>query len=172
MRFWDASALVPLLVRQVGTDSVNALRSSDSAILVWWGTVVECSSAIAKLERMGSLDGAAAATARADLERLAMSWVEVEPSETIRGAASALLVKHELTSADAFQLAAALRAPAGDQLLEFVCLDQRLRRGAVKEGFTVLPALATDRGLREPAAASYKVVKQARRPERALRGSK
>ena len=59
MRFWDASALVPLLVQQSATDSVQVIRASDRP-------------------------------------------------------------------------------------LEFVCLDQRLRQGAEREGFALLPAPATE----------------------------
>lgn len=141
MRFWDASALVPLLVVQPATQSLSALRSSDPEIVVWWSTAVECASAVAKLRRMGLLNDSGAAGALSALTRLAESWIEVEPSETIRTAARELLAKHELTSGDAFQLAAALQGPtAEDRLLEFVCIDRRLRRGAAGEGFSLLPA--------------------------------
>lgn len=171
MRFWDASALVPLVVQQSATGAVNALRASDPAAVVWWGTVVECVSAIARLERMGELGAPGAKSAHAALERLAQSWIEVEPSETIRSTARDLLSRHELTAADAFQLAAALHAPPGDELLEFVCLDQRLRRGALKQGFTVLPALAAEAVVREPAAL-YHLAKYPRSGRRATRGGR
>jgi predicted nucleic acid-binding protein len=139
VRFWDASALVPLLVLQPATQSLSSLRSSDPEIVVWWGTAVECASAVARLKRISLL--ADAARALSTLKQLEQSWIEVEPSETIRTVARELLAKHELTSGDAFQLAAALQGPtAGDRLLEFVCIDRRLRRGAAGEGFTLLPA--------------------------------
>jgi hypothetical protein len=64
----------------------------------------------------------------------------VLPSELVRQRAERLLSIHPLRAADAFQLAAALiwveEAPQG---LKVVCLDQNLREGAFKEGFTVLP---------------------------------
>ena len=146
MRFWDASALVPLLVQQSATDSVRAIRAGDPAFVVWWGTVVECDSAIARLKRMGLLDEVGARRARASLDGLAETWIQVEPSDTIRASARTLLDKHELTSGDAFQLAAALHClPSGDQPHEFVCLDQRLRQGAEREGFALLPAPATEK---------------------------
>jgi hypothetical protein len=141
MRFWDASALVPLLVQQSATDSVQAIRAGDPAFVVWWGTIVECESAIDRLKRMGVLDEAGARRARTRLEGLAETWIQVEPSDTIRSSARSLLARHELTSGDAFQLAAALHGlPSGDRPLEFVCLDQRLRLGAEREGFALLPA--------------------------------
>jgi uncharacterized protein len=51
MKFWDASAIVPLLVGQPATTLLQALASHDPVVLVWWGTEVECASAIARLER-------------------------------------------------------------------------------------------------------------------------
>ena len=141
MRFWDASALVSLLVQQSATDSVQAIRAGDPAFVVWWGTVVECDSAIARLKRMGALDEAGARRVRASLDGLAETWIQVEPSDAIRSSARSLLARHELTSGDAFQLAAALHGlPSGDRPLEFVCLDRRLRQGAEHEGFDLLPA--------------------------------
>ncbi len=145
MRFWDTSALVPLLVQQSATHSVATIRASDPAFVVWWGTVVECDSAIARLKRMGVLDEAGAKRARASLDGLAETWIQVEPGDTIRSSARSLLAKHELTSGDAFQLAAALYGLSpGDRVREFVCLDQRLRQGAGREGFALLPAPATE----------------------------
>lgn len=171
MRFWDASALVQVLVRQAASADVDALRSSDPSLVVWWATLVECSSALARLKRMNMLGAAAFADAHSDLARLAQAWIEVEPTEAIRQEARALVDKHELTSGDAFQLAAALHAPPGDRLLEFVCLDQRLRRGALKQGFTVLPGLAGDTVVREPAAL-YRSAKYPRASRRLTRENK
>jgi predicted nucleic acid-binding protein len=79
-------------------------------------------------------------TKEAVLNALAKGWSEVLPSELFRQRAERLLSIHPLRAADAFQLAAALiwaeEAPQG---LKVVCLDQNLREGAFKEGFTVLP---------------------------------
>ena len=51
MKFWDASAIVPLLVAESTTQSLQALARRDSDLLVWWGSQVECASALARLER-------------------------------------------------------------------------------------------------------------------------
>ena len=63
MTFWDSSAVVPLLVTETSTRAMQALASRDDAMLVWWGTRIECASALARLERDGSLDEDSAATA-------------------------------------------------------------------------------------------------------------
>jgi hypothetical protein len=74
------------------------------------------------------------------LSALAAIWSEVQPVEAVRLRAERLLSIHPLRAADALQLASALiwaqETPGG---LGFVCLDQNLREGALKEGFAVLP---------------------------------
>ena len=42
MKFWDASAIVPLLIAEPTTRRVQALASRDPDMLVWWGSEVEC----------------------------------------------------------------------------------------------------------------------------------
>ncbi len=51
MRFWDTSALVPLLLDQEATAEVGELLSQDPEVAAWWGTPVECMSAAARLRR-------------------------------------------------------------------------------------------------------------------------
>ena len=48
MRFWDSSAIVPLLVREENSDSLLDLREADRDMIVWWGTETECLSALAR----------------------------------------------------------------------------------------------------------------------------
>ena len=71
MRFWDASAIVPLLVAEASTRRLQALAAKDSAMLVWWGSEVECVSALARLERDGALGPPAVALALDRLSALA-----------------------------------------------------------------------------------------------------
>jgi uncharacterized protein len=73
--------------------------------------------------------------------RLVKTGEEVAPTETLRKKAERLLAVHTISAADAMQLAAAMvwarDDPAGHG---FVCLDDRLRDAAGREGFQVLPA--------------------------------
>lgn len=138
MRFWDASAVVPLLVTEPGSHAVARWAKEDPAIVAWWGTEVECASAIARLERDGLLDESAVEAALAGLAQLSRGWIEIEPSDVVRETARRLLRVHVLRAGDALQLAAAHvaadRRPAG---LELVTLDDRLASAARKEGFVV-----------------------------------
>jgi len=138
MRFWDASALVPLLVDEATTTSIQALMSQDAAILVWWGTQVECASAVARLERDGQLDAEAVDLAFSRLRLLSAAWNEIDSSDGVREAAVRFLRVHPLRAADALQLAAAFVGAEGrPTTLDVVTLDDRLGAAARREGFIV-----------------------------------
>jgi hypothetical protein len=145
MRFWDASAIVPLLMTETATKTVQALAERDSAMLVWSATEVECASAIARLERDGALDDLAATQAFDRLKQLAHAWHEVDPSDPIREAAVRFLRVHPLRAADALQLAAAfIAAERRPSSLEVVTLDDRLAAAARKEGFVLIEMATTE----------------------------
>ena len=139
MMFWDASAIVPLLVTESTTADLQAIAAKDAAMLVWWATEVECASAVARLERDGALETGAARQAFERLKQLAGSWHEVDASDTVREAAIRFLRVHALRAADALQLAAAfVAAERRPSSLEIVTLDDRLSAAAHKEGFVVV----------------------------------
>src|SRR5712664_1862039 len=108
-------------------------------MLVWWGSEVECLSALARLERADVLDAKGIALASDRLKQLANGWHEIEPNEIVRENAMRFLRVHPLRAADALQLAAAFmaaeRRPAS---LDIVALDDRLATAARREGFVVL----------------------------------
>ena len=137
--FWDSSAILPLLVAESSTVQMQALARKDPDLLVWWGTQVECMSALARLERTALLDGKATALVADRLKQLADSWHEIEPTEIVRESAMRFLRVHSLRAADALQLAAAFiaaeRRPAS---LNVVTLDDRLAAAARKEGFVLV----------------------------------
>jgi len=139
MRFWDASAIVPLLMTEASTRHMQALAVKDPAMLVWWGTEVECASAITRLERDGTLEEPAVAQAFERLKQLAAGWHEIDPSDAVREAAVRFLRVHPLRAADSLQLAAAFvaaeRRPAS---LDVITLDDRLGAAARKEGFVLV----------------------------------
>lgn len=146
MRYWDSSAIVPLLAPQSSTAAAESLLQSDAAMLVWWGTTVECISALARLERERLLAPFEVVAAQARLRALADVWNEVLPHVRVRATAERLLRLHPLRAADALQLAAALEV-AGVQpaLTEFVCFDQRLCEAAAREGLQVIGQTGSSR---------------------------
>lgn len=139
MRFWDSSALLPLLVDEAMGERVRGWLREDTGILAWWATRVEIASVIARREREGLLSATEANAACAALQQIAGAWEEIAPSEIVRSAAQRLVRNHSLRAADSLQLAAAWIAsgqvPAA---LEIVSLDERLNMAARREGFRVL----------------------------------
>jgi uncharacterized protein len=139
MKFWDSSVIVPLLVNQASSSAVRGEAERDPDLVVWWGTGVECVSALTRLEREGRITAAELVAAISNLPALAASWQEIQPAARLRQAAERLLRVHPLRAGDALQLAAAVIAADGSpETLPFVTLDDRLARAAEREGFRVL----------------------------------
>jgi predicted nucleic acid-binding protein len=138
LRFWDSSAIVPLIVTESSTEALLTSAAQDPVMCVWWATEVECASALCRLEREGALTDGAMTAALARLDRLAESWNEIQPTVAVRGTARRLLRVHPLRGADSLQLAAAVIASEGlPASLNVVTLDERLASAARREGFTV-----------------------------------
>ena len=134
--------MIPLISEESTSDVVGDLLRGDPEMSQWWGTWFECAVAISRLKREGNLDEGSEGEARAALDGLAADWTEIEPTDDVRLSAAILSQDHPLKTADALQLAAALRWCEGDtNAAEFVCLDNRLRNAAKSEGFVVLPEL-------------------------------
>lgn len=139
MKFWDASAIVPLLIAERGSPSLRAMAADDPLMVVWWATQIECSSALARLEREGLLEGRNVTAGHKRLQQLAANWQEIDPSDELRETAARLLRVHPLRAGDALQLAAAFVAASGrPPSLDFVVLDERLATAAQKEGFSIV----------------------------------
>lgn len=139
MKFWDASAIVPLLAVQGTSKLSESIFSSDPFISVWWGAPIECASALNRLEREGKIDSRGVMAANARLRGLGAIWNEVQASESLRESAERLVYAYNLRAGDALQLAAAVAA-SGDRpaALELVCFDHRLVLAAQRLGFRVL----------------------------------
>jgi uncharacterized protein len=129
-----------LALLQPPTEQVVPILRRDPEAVVWWGSRVECASALARALRGGEIDERRQRDARRRLAAIWRRFLEVQPGPELRERAMRLLNLHPLRAADALQLAAALdwcdehTAGAG-----FVCLDRRLGAAAAREGFEVLP---------------------------------
>jgi predicted nucleic acid-binding protein len=139
VRFWDTSALVPLVVDEPATDAVRGLLEEDAEPVIWTLTSVELLSAVGRLGR--SSDGLRdlLPLMRESALDLLHRCVTVADVDGVRRRAERLVGIHPLASADALQLAAALAA-SGDrpERLEIVTLDKVLARCARLEGFRVM----------------------------------
>ena len=144
MKFWDSSAILPLIVKESTTQFLLELKKSDDEMVVWWGTETECLSALARREREGGLDRAAVSLAEGNLAKILSRSYEVQPTTEVRRMARRLLMTHPLRAADALQLASALFF-SGIQVpeLPFVTLDKNLASAAGKEGFSLISIEST-----------------------------
>jgi uncharacterized protein len=140
MKYWDSSAIVSLLVKEDSTAPLRALREKDPELTIWCLTPVEIASALARRSREGLPAGQKEAVG-AGFAALSETWREVSSLELVRSRALRVLNTHLLRAADALQLGAALVACEDKpEALSFVCVDDRLRNAARKEGFRVLPS--------------------------------
>ena len=138
MKFWDSSALVPLLVTEATSDLRRMQYDADPWAVLWFGTLVEVESSLVRRQRDGQLPVDVEHAARKRLTEITKQWTEVLPTEEVRARAIRLLRVHQLRAADAFQLAAALIfCREQPKHLPFLTADQRLRDAASLEGFPV-----------------------------------
>ncbi len=138
MRFWDTSAVVPLVVDEPTSNACLKLLRADRALTVWSLTRTEVVSALQRKHREGSLDVEATERATRKLEQLTSAWVELSGIIEVRGHAERFLREHALRAADALQLAAAFVAVDGSpRNREFVVFDGNLAAAARATGFTV-----------------------------------
>jgi len=139
LKFWDSSAIASVLLKErLGTRLEEMLRR-DETMVTWWGTVVECTAALARARRGGRITVSGEGEASRELDELSANWHEVTPWPEVRAQAQRLVRIHRLGAADALQLGAAIvwTGHAGEG--EFVSLDDRLREAARLEGFDVVP---------------------------------
>lgn len=121
--------------------SMQELYQRDPVMVAWWATEIECTSAIARRQHLGQLPETIAIEAFGRLSALKTAWHEVEPGEDVRETAKRLVRVHDLRTADALQLAAALFVAEGrPATLDLVSLDDRLVTAARREGFPTMPA--------------------------------
>ena len=140
MRYWDASALVPLLVAEPASSLVREWLVEDRQIVTWVWTRTEILSSIERRTREGLVSRIQRREVLDRLDEFSGYRDEVADALAARTGANALLARHPLRAADAGLLGAALLVQ--EQLagpLEFACLDQRLSSAAELEGLRILP---------------------------------
>jgi predicted nucleic acid-binding protein len=139
VRFWDTSALVPLLVAEAATARAERWLREDADVIVWTLTRVELVSALARRRRQEPGAARRLQAARRELFAAWERWSEVIAIDVVRRHAERLVESHPLRAADALQLGAALAAAEDDPAaLDFVTLDQQQALAAEREGFRVL----------------------------------
>ena len=138
MKFWDSSAIVPLLVVQERSKDVQQLLKEDRLMVVCAIAVFECYGALTRLLREGFLVRDSFSMAVLKLDKLIAAWKTVELGGALTEEVKRVLRVYPLRTADSIQLASAIisceKQPSTG---EFVCLDDKLAGCAEKEGFEV-----------------------------------
>jgi predicted nucleic acid-binding protein len=138
--FWDTSAIIPVLLPEPRSAALTEALAADREVTVWWGTPVECLSAIYRRHRESPVPAPLLTEALSRLRALVEDADAVSPTDEVRRRAGRLVAAHPLRAADALQLGAALVWCEEQSHGEvFVCLDDRLREAARREGFSLLP---------------------------------
>lgn len=138
MRFWDSSAVVPLLAQQPATTQSEQWLEQDGQLVVWMFSETEIRSALWRLFRERALDEDQTLACERLSETLLRSAHIVHHVEEVKKHARRLLRVHPLRAADALQLGAALTwADSHNEAKFFHSFDVRLRDAARREGFSV-----------------------------------
>jgi len=138
LRFWDSSALIPVILDELSSDTVRALMKDDPHIVASHLTPVELTSSLWRRRHHGKLPAAVHLQADASFAEITRRWSAIAAPEAVERAIN-LLSRHSLRAADSVQLGSALIASERFGSLPFVTLDLDLAGAARAEGFTVLP---------------------------------
>ena len=139
MRYWDASALAPLVIEEEASELALGWLRSDTEIALWGLTRLELVSAVERRVLEGNIPTSARQPALRLIERITADAHEITDLAAVRMRALPLLARHPLRAADAAQLGAALLVADPDPAsLVMVVLDRRLAAAAEREGLVVL----------------------------------
>lgn len=138
MRFWDSSAVVPLLVRQESSPVAERWIAEDPDMVLWTLTSVEVVSAFRRLVREQALKEDSGRIAERRLDQLVRTCHVVVDVPAVKGQAIRVLRFHQLRAFDALQLGAALLWAEGHpEGRTLHTLDVRLGSADEREGFSV-----------------------------------
>jgi uncharacterized protein len=137
MRYWDSSALIPLLVQEERSPKVLAAFDDDPYVITSEYAFVEIASALWRRRHDGELTLDEHRAVDRLLADLSQTWVEMVVSKNVINTAVSVLARHRLRSGDALQLATAITS--ANRSIPFVTLDEDLAEAAQSEGFPTLP---------------------------------
>jgi len=138
VRFWDSSAVVPLLVEQDYSARAVAWIAEDEGLVLWTLTPAEVASTLRRLVRDRAVEEEVARLAELRMDELIRTCHVVIDVDSVKSLAMRVLRLHPLRAFDALQLGAALHWAEGHpQGRTLHTLDRRLALAAQREGFVV-----------------------------------
>jgi uncharacterized protein len=139
MRFWDTSAIVPLLITEPQSVTMRDTLADDPTIATAAIATIEITSALWRRRHRREISVGAHHDAEVIFASLTRRWREVVDSAEVMEVALRLVTRHPMKSLDALQLASAIVLAPAPELLPFVTLDKKLAAAARAEGFPILP---------------------------------
>ncbi|NVL92993.1 MAG: type II toxin-antitoxin system VapC family toxin [Desulfobacterales bacterium] len=140
MRFWDSSAIVPLLVLERETEQCIRALQSDKEVMVWTLSKIEVFSALCRRFREGALKEVDFESTKKRMNDFFDMAFEIISVPKVKDRALRLLQVHPLRATDAMQLASVLVATQEDtSRVPIMSFDNRLTVAARLEGFIVNP---------------------------------
>ncbi|HEY0371749.1 MAG TPA: type II toxin-antitoxin system VapC family toxin [Thermoanaerobaculia bacterium] len=139
MKFWDTSALVPLILAEPKSAEMRAIYGEDPTIVTSAFTAVEVGSAVWRRRHAHQISVDAHQDADVLFASLTTTWIEYPVVQDAIDAAIGVMSRHPLRAGDALQLGTALVAAGAARKPYFVTLDEDLGLAARSEGFPVLP---------------------------------
>ena len=136
--YFDASALVKLLVEEPGSDTAAALWDGCDAAASSRLAYPEVCAALAAAGRDRHLDEHSLASCERQWEDLWAAMRPVEFTPAVERSAGRLAKRHRLRGAGAVHLASALEIGSAEVIV--AVWDRRLHAGAVAESLSVAPA--------------------------------
>jgi predicted nucleic acid-binding protein len=139
MRFWDTSALLPLMLEEAESGRMRQLLAEDGAIAIATITPLEIASTLWRRRNAGLLRVDEHHHAEAMFAELSGRWNEVAQTSLVLKTALRVVTRHPLRTLDAIQLGAAIVLSDVPACMTLVTLDKNLATAARAEGFPVLP---------------------------------
>lgn len=136
----ESSAVLAWLLGEDAALRVRGVLSKAEFVIASDLTLLECDRVIVRALTLGEIDEASAADRRAHLNAAAVHWHVLRLSPEIVERARRPFPAEPIRTLDALHLASALAARAAVASVEFLSLDDRVRRVSKQLGFRVQPS--------------------------------
>jgi len=138
----ESSAVLSWLLGEASGPQVLSPLKAAEYVVTSDLTLIECDRAFHRAHSLGELSPQSFAELRAELGRLAATWILLRLSDPIIDRARESFPGPPIRSLDALHLASVLHTAAANPETRLLTLDQRIRTCAGELGLRVLPSAA------------------------------
>lgn len=144
--YLDASAVVKLIVDELGSDVMLAVQDSEPTAASSALCRVETRAALSRMRRTGRDVTAGHEQRVARFEEIWDAVAAIDVSDRVLDDAVRLTERHGLRGYDAVHLSSALTVSTAGADVAFACFDRELRAAAAAEGLELTPRELPARG--------------------------